>query len=75
MVEVLDPLHLLPGDSDIVELQAVYDPLLHPPEHLGLPQHAGRRDGDVLEQDPVQVPGPAPPLRGVRPRSRTFIIL
>ena len=66
-IEVLHPLHLLPGDGDIIELEAVYEPLLHPPEHLGLPQHAGRRHGDVLEEDPVQVPGLPLALGGVRP--------
>ena len=63
----LDPLRLLPGDVDIIEVQAVYEPLLHPPEHLGLPQHAGRRHRDVLEEDPVQVPGLPLALGGVRP--------
>ena len=55
MVEVVHTLHRVPSDSDVVEHQTVYHPVLHPPEELRLPQHAGGGNGDVLEGDPEHV--------------------
>ena len=55
MVEEVNVLYSVPSDSDVIEHQTVHQPVLHPPEELRLPQHAGGGNGDVLEGDPEHV--------------------
>ena len=63
MLKKVNVLHSVPSDGDVIEHQAVYEGLLHPPENLGFPHHTVGGHADVLEGDAVQVPGsPPPPL-------------
>ena len=67
VVEVVHTLHRVPSDSDVVEHQTVYQPVLHTPEDLRLPQHAGGGNGDVLEGDPEHVSWVSPILVRIPP--------
>ena len=72
VVEVVHTLHRVPSDSDVVEHQTVYQPVLHPPEDLRLPQHAGGGNGDVLEGDPEHVSWVSPILVRISPGLDSF---
>ena len=72
VVEVVHILHCVPSDSDVVEHQTVYQPVLHPPEDLRLPQHAGGGNRDVLEGDPEHVSWVSPILVRICPGFDSF---
>ena len=69
MKKVVNILHWLVGDGDVVEDQTVDQPVLHPPEDLRLVlYHAVSHDHDVLEGYPVQVSRSSLPRIRVAPR-------
>ena len=55
MEEVVNTLHPLTSNGDVIKHQVVNQTVLHPPEHLLLAKDACGGDGDVLECYPVDV--------------------
>ena len=49
-MEEVNTVHSLIPDSDVIKDQPVYQPLLHPPQQVGLVSHHGRGGhADILE--------------------------
>ena len=63
MVEVLDVHYRLSSYGYILEHKAINESILHSPEYVGLTQHAGGGDRDVVKGDADQVSWAAVPGR------------